>query len=371
MAEQLKYMYNEAFIKQLSGFCKDVLPGFDQRKFGRNFFTPEWDELELMQRMRHVAKSFAGQLSGKYKQDIKDATLLAKHVLKNKPEGGGFTYIFLADYIEQYGLDHPKESLKAMETMTILSSCEFAIRPFIEKYPEQVMSQMLAWTTHQHPSVRRLASEGCRPRLPWGMALKAFKKDPAPILPILEALKSDPSEYVRKSVANNLNDITRDNPELVMNIIREWKGNSKETDWILKHGSRTLLKKADEGALSLFGVSAIASARVKQLNTAQDKIRIGDDLVFSFVLTHKEAKDTVLRVEYMIYYMKANGVPGKKIFKVTENTFAPNREYPIKRKQSFKDMTTRKHYEGRHELAIVVNGKELAKVGFEVVSRKS
>lgn len=366
MAEPLKYMYNDRFFKQLTLHCAEIIPGFNAGLFNANFATAEWEGLELKQRVRHAAKALAGQLTGKYKQDIKVVTQLIKHIQKELGDVSTFQHIFLADYIELYGIDHPVESLKAMEYATILSSCEFAIRPFIVKYPEQVMAQMLAWTQHKHASIRRLASEGCRPRLPWGMALAAHKKDPAHVLPILEALKNDPSEYVRKSVANNLNDIAKDNPDVVKDIIKRWQGNSKETDWILKHGSRTMLKKADEHTLSLFGVSAVKSVQVKDLAVKNASISIGGELNFSFTLSHKEPKPTLLRVEYMIYYMKASGTPGKKIFKVTENTFEPNKPYTIARKQSFKDMTTRKHYPGLHQLAIVVNGVEQAKVSFDV-----
>ena len=366
MAEPLKYMYNDRFFQQLTRHCADILPGFNAAQFNANFTTSEWDSLELKQRVRHVANAMAAQLTGKFKQDIKVVTRLIQHIQKELGDVSTFQHIFLADYIEQYGIDHPAESLKAMEFATILSSCEFAIRPFIVKYPDLVMSQMLTWTQHKHASIRRLASEGCRPRLPWGMALVAFKKDPSPVLPILEELKNDPSEYVRKSVANNLNDIAKDNPDVVKDIIRRWQGNSKETDWILKHGSRTMLKKADEHTLSLFGVSAVKSVLVKDLTVKSASIPIGGELNFSFTLSHKEPKPTLLRVEYMIYYMKASGTTTKKIFKVTENTFEPNRSYTITRKQSFKDMTTRKHYPGQHHLAIVVNGVEKSKIEFTV-----
>ncbi len=366
MAEPLKYMYNDRFFKQLTRHCADIIPGFNAAQFNANFSTPEWDGLELKQRVRHVANAMAAQLTGKYKQDIKVVTQLIRHIQKELGDISTFQHIFLADYIEQYGIDYPVESMKAMEYATILSSCEFAIRPFIVKYPEQVMTQMLEWTKHKHASIRRLASEGCRPRLPWGMALVAFKKDPSTILPILEALKADPSEYVRKSVANNLNDIAKDNPDVVKDIIRRWQGSSKETDWILKHGSRTMLKKADEHTLSLFGVSAVKTVQVKDLTVKNPSISIGSELNFSFMLTHKESKPTLLRVEYTIYYMKASRTPTRKIFKVTENTFEPNRSYPIARKQSFKDMTTRKHYPGLHQIAIVVNGVEYEKIDFAV-----
>jgi 3-methyladenine DNA glycosylase AlkC len=275
--------------------------------------------------------------------------------------------MFLPDYIEQYGRGHLKESLDAMEVITKLCSCEFAIRPFIAAHTDDVLKQMLLWTTHTHPSVRRLASEGCRSRLPWGMALAAFKKDPAPLLPILERLKNDDSVFVRKSVANNLNDIAKDNPDLMLAIAERWMGESKHTDWIVKHACRTLLKKADTRALSLFGLSATPACTVDSLQLTSESIAIGDSLNFSFSLTNDDKENKVFRVEYVISYVKANQKQSKKVFKITENTYHPGASVRFRRKQSFADMTTRKHYAGIHRLAIAVNGVEKAGIDFEVI----
>lgn len=366
MPEPLKYMYDKAFIDLFASQCAAVVKGFDHSKFMANFFTPHWDSLELKQRVRYIAKVLAIQLTGKYPADIKTVTKLAKHIIDSTGRQNTFHYIILADYIEEYGLDHPDESLKAMEVVTILSSCEFAIRPYIVRYQDKVMTQLQVWTTHPHASVRRLASEGCRPRLPWGMALAAFKKDPSPVLPILEALKNDPSEYVRRSVANNLNDIAKDHPDLVKDIAGRWKGISPETDKILKHGTRTLLKKADAHALSLFGVNPVESAAVSKLALVNKTISIGDHLSFSFVLQHKESSPTLLRVEYVIDYLKSGGGYGRKVFKISEATMEPGKDHNITRRQSFKDMTTRKHYPGKHHISIIVNGKEYARTSFQV-----
>jgi 3-methyladenine DNA glycosylase AlkC len=158
-------------------------------------------------------------------------------------EDGGLVYIFLPDYIEQYGLEDFESSVKAIENVTRFVSCEFAVRPFILKYGGTMMKKMRTWSLHKSYHVRRLSSEGSRPRLPWAISIPELKKDPSPILPILENLKNDPSEWVRRSVANNLNDIAKDHPGLVIELARKWKGISRETDAIIKHGSRTLLKK--------------------------------------------------------------------------------------------------------------------------------
>lgn len=148
----------------------------------------------------------------------------------------------LDNYVEQYGLDDYETSVKAIERITQFTSCEFSVHPFIIRYPNEMMVQILIWSKHENWGVRRLASEGCRPRFPWAMALPHLKKDPALIIPILENLKNDPARFVRLSVAYNLNDIVKDNPETVMELVKRWKGESEEVDWIIKHGCRTLLK---------------------------------------------------------------------------------------------------------------------------------
>ena len=229
-----------------------------------------------------------------------------------------------------------------------------------------MMTQMLTWSTHENEHVRRLSSEGCRPRLPWGMGLSILKKVPAPILPILENLKQDPALYVRRSVANNLNDIAKDHPDLVLATAKRWIGTHTDTNWIVKHACRTLLKQGNTDALKLFGFGDPSDVEVQDLHLANESVSIGDDLHFSFSMSHQNLKPLKLRLEYGIDYMKSNGKTNRKIFQVTENTFKPGEAYAFSKKQSFRNMTTRKHYPGLHRLAIVVNGVEMAVETFEV-----
>jgi len=279
-------------------------------------------------------------------------------VLREKEKEQSYPFVFLPEYIELYGLNHFSLSMKALEDSTKLVSAEFAIRPFIVHYPGETMKYMVAWSKHPDASVRRLSSEGCRPRLPWAMGLPDFKKDPSPILPILENLKADPSEYVRRSVANNLNDIGKDHPEIALQIAKEWKGIGPETDWIIKHGCRTLLKRGHEAALNLSGFDPKAKASVKEF-TLSGKVAIGERLEFGFTFLSREKKSTRFRLEYAIDFQTKSGKVSRKIFKLTENTFEPFEPIRILRKQSFKDLTTRKHFKGRHRLRILANGSEL------------
>jgi len=199
-----------------------------------------------------------------------------------------------------------------------------------------------------------------------GLAIPQYKKDPAPIIPILETLIDDPSDYVRKSVANSLNDISKDNPGLFLEFVKKWYGKNDTINQVLKQASRTLLKKGNADALAIFGFHEKEIA-VKGLKLNSAKIKVGGELEFSFTVINKESTPQKLRVEYKIYYAKSNGKQSPKVFQITETIFEPQKEYEIVRRQSFKDMTTRKHYKEIHKLAIVVNGAEAAVKEFEVI----
>ena len=226
---------------------------------------------------------------------------------------------------------------------------------------------MLTWSKDENHHVRRLSSEGCRPRLPWAMALPKYKIDPVPLLPILENLKNDESEYVRRSVANNINDLTKDNPAIALEIAKSWYGKSTQTDWILKHGLRTLLKKGNDEALQIFGFNNKVNAKVLDLTLSDTQVRIGGELQFNFKITNLDLKKSLLKVGYMVGYVKSSGKVSEKIFHVSELTFEPNQTVSFKKKISFKDLTTRKHYPGNHYIFIAINGKEMDRVTFEVV----
>jgi 3-methyladenine DNA glycosylase AlkC len=361
MPEPLKNVYDALFLKRFSSIAA-VIPGFDAKGFQAAVFDNTWNVLELKQRMRHLSSVLHSHLPGDYPTQV-SSILRMVTVLEERGEKGGLAYMFLPDFIEQYGLHDLKTSLKAMEQLTQFVSCEFAIRPFLLVHPEKVMKQMLAWSRHPHDHVRRFASEGCRPRLPWAMAIPALKKDPAPIFPILENLKKDPSLFVRKSVANNLNDIAKDHPDAVANLAKSWKGKNAQTDWIIRHGCRTLLKKAHSSAYALFELEDAADCRISNLTLSHTHLKTGDRLGFSFSLITGPVSRK-LRLEYAIYYRKANGAQSRKIFQITEKLFQPAQTYVVKKEQRFQDFTTRKHYPGEHKLAIVLNGQEVASSDF-------
>ncbi|MDZ4679658.1 MAG: hypothetical protein SH848_03665 [Saprospiraceae bacterium] len=366
MATLLKDVYNDAFFEHFTTILAKAVPKFNKQSFLNAVQDEQWPARELKQRMKHIATVLHRTLPGTYGNQLSVLDRIIVHLSENRSSDHGFEYMFFAEFVELFGPPHVEASLRAMESITQFASCEFAVRPFIKAHPELLMRQMLAWSEHPEHTVRRFSSEGCRPRLPWGMALHAMQRDPSPILPILENLKSDPSEFVRRSVANNLNDIAKDHPALVLSLAKSWLGQSAETDWVVKHGCRTLLKRGNAEALALFGWMEMATVQIKDLALKSYVLPIGAHLEFAFELQHHGDAPCDLRLEYAIDYLKSNGKHNRKVFKITENRYHPGEVYRISRRQSFQDMTTRKHYPGLHRLAIVVNGKEGGGVEFEV-----
>ena len=377
MGEPIKNMYNERFFDNFTKDLKLVIHDLDAREFVSQVMDDEWENREFKQRSQHITTVLQKFLPTDYKDAIAKILELLERIKDAYPDfseindnsfGLALEYGWILDnFVEQYGLDDYETSIRAIEKITQFTSCEFSIRPFIIKYPAETMAQMLAWTQHEHWGVRRLASEGCRPRLPWAMALPNLKKDPAPILPILEILKNDVSRFVRLSVANNLNDIAKDNPEIVVELAKKWQGESKEIDWILKHGSRTLLKQGHTEIMALFGFNDVKNISIEGFQLLTPEVKIGDSLEFSFKLLNNSDKKANIRLEYGLYYQKANGTLAKKVCKISEKEYAAHSTTPITRKHSFRVVTTRKLHLGRHQVSVIINGNEFEKYDFELV----
>jgi 3-methyladenine DNA glycosylase AlkC len=366
MAELLKHMYNPSFFEKLCPVLKKAIPGFDCRNFIHRVFNNRWPDLELKERVRHIALVLNHFMPKDFSVASSTLVSLSEELRKAGISEQGFAVIFIPEYIQVFGIEHPEESLAALERITILVSAEFAIRPFLLRYPERTMEQMLVWSKHPEASVRRLSSEGCRPRLPWATGVPYLKRNPENIISILENLKEDSSEYVRRSVANNLNDIAKEHPERVLKLVKQWQGRSADTDWIIRHGCRTLLKKGDANALTLHGFDPKSKSGIRSLNILKTKVKIGDHLNFTFDFVNQEKRPVNFRLEYAIDYITSTGKTSRKVFKITENEYHPGEAVSIQRKQSFKNFTTRKHFKGKHHLTILANGKKLAAKEFMV-----
>lgn len=362
MPENLKNIFfSNNFITKLGNTILDVYPAFDTIEFNQLIYGDEWDSMELKQKMHHLMHCLEATMPGDYPSALNILTEVA-------PNFTSFDAMIFPDYVESYGLDHWDISIPALALFTQYCSSEFAIRPFLEKEPEQGMRQMQEWALDENLHLRRLASEGCRPRLPWAMALNLFKKDPKPIIPILATLKDDPSEYVRKSVANNLNDISKDHPDLVLDICGQWYGKSKNTDWIVKRACRTMLKAGNTRALLFFGFGDPEHILIEDLKFDKQRLSIGDEFRFTIEMRLDKTEAYQIRLEYGIYFVKANGKLSRKVFQIREAIYEPGK-HVISRKHSFKNLSTRKHYPGQHQLSIIVNGIEKVKANFDIEAR--
>jgi 3-methyladenine DNA glycosylase AlkC len=365
MSTLLKDLYSPAFYNQFVITLKKTIPSVDKKKFLDQIFTPAFESYELKERMAHTAHVLHRFFPQDYKTAAPLLCELVEQIKVHGPVASSIEYLFIPEYIYLYGLNDYTRSVTVMEKVTQFITCEFAIRHFILRYEEKMIPQMLKWSTHKSRHVRRLASEGSRPRLPWAMALPKLKKDPSPILPILENLKQDSCEVVRRSVANNLNDISKDNPLVALQIAKKWKGLSTETDAIIKHALRTLLKASHPTALSFYKLTAdhFKLSRFK-INTAS--ISIGEYLQFECIIENSSNKTQTLRLEYAVYYLKNNGTRSKKVFKISERTVGAGEKMQVVRRQSFKPITTRVFYRGVHQLSIIMNGNESKPLSFEL-----
>ena len=361
MAELLKNIYNSIYIEKLAAKLKKFHSSLNEKDFISSILSKDWPTLELKARTNRITETLYSYLP----KEFSTATSI---LLQAAPEFGGYHGMFFPTYIERYGQNNFAASIKALEILTVYSSAEFAVRPFIQSHPEKMMKVMLIWSKHKNEHIRRLASEGCRPRLPWAMALPAFKKDPTLILPILENLKNDPSEYVRRSVANNLNDITKDNPKIVLEIASRWHGKNENTNRLLKHAMRTMLKKGEPKALKIFGLGKIKDLLLQQFKIETPKINKGQTLLFSFLIQIKSKSPQTVRIEYCLYFLKKNGTHNRKVFKISEAPINETKEF--QKSHSMKDISTRKHHPGIHYVSLQINGIEQEKIEFLLIHNK-
>ena len=364
MAEPLKLVYHEAFLRGFGEKVQGVYKAFDVERFIRDVIDETWDELALKERMRKISVTLGRYLPQRYEEALQVLFAVDDETCT------GFPYLFLPDFVEVYGQaeEHWELSMQALERFTPGSSSEFAIRPFLLRDPERAMRQMAIWADHPNEHVRRLASEGSRPRLPWGVALAMFKRDPAPILPILEKLKADSSLYVRKSVANNLNDIAKDHPSIVIETARRWQGTHPDTDWIIRHACRTLIRKADPEIMQIFGYAEDASSLTTsaELRVGPTALSIGERCELQYALRVREGEEVRVRIEYGIYFVKAKGQTSRKLFLLSDKTVPGGSVLSGRRSHNWADLTTRRHYPGEHQIVLVVNGTEVAEAAVEL-----
>lgn len=273
----------------------------------------------------------------------------------------------VGQFIADYGVPHYEESMAAMLALTQRFTAEFAVRPFIETCPQETFDRFLQWSSHPNFHVRRWCSEGSRPRLPWGRKLHALVKDPSPIWPILEKLKDDPEEYVRRSVANNLNDIGKDHPELVIQCCRRWaRAAPPERLWVINRALRTLIKSGNPEALAIMGFGPADEVQAT-FTVKPSKIRIGEEIEFSLVLANHSPRKQRLIVDYLVHYVRQKGKTGIKVFKWKTVMLEPNQETHFIKKHPMKKTSVRALYPGKHLVAAQINGRVMAQANFSLI----
>jgi len=367
MPKFLKNLYTKEYINSLALNILIFYPSFNINSFTNQIFNSSWKNLELKQRMRHISTIIGIFIPLSYKKQISILINVYKYnqkTLGNRKDKLGLENLIYSDFVQVYGLDDFITSMFAIEYFTINSSAEFAIREFILKYEDKTIAQMKIWTKSQNEHLRRLASEGCRPRLPWANSLVKYIKDPSIVLEILELLQNDTSLYVKKSVANNLNDISKDHPNIVINIAKKWYGQNEDKNWIIKHATRTLLKQGNLEVLQIFGYIPKQNIKIIDFNM-NSYVKIGTNIEFSFNLKSKYILGK-LRIEYSIDFVRLNNKSNNKVFFITQKEFTTN-IHKINKKHSFKLINTRKYYNGIHNINIIINGIIVHKQKFNLI----
>ncbi len=363
-----KDYYNAELAERMAAQITAVYPAFAAAAFVAQI-APQLDGQEMKARTLIFTHALHDHLPPDFPAAwaVLQATLDAELVTTDGVFNDGWHYWPIAQFIELYGLAHFDTAVTAMHEITKRHTAEFAIRPYLIRYPERTLAVLHEWTQDENPHVRRLVSEGTRPRLPWGMRLHQFIADPTPTLALLEKLKDDPAEYVRRSVANHLNDITKDNPLLALATLARWQEDATpERKWIIRHALRSLVKAGDPAALQLLGYGA-AQASVLQLAVSPSVLHFGNTLEISFTLQSEIDERQELVVDYVIHFVKANGRTAPKVFKLRHVSLYGRQSLPIRKQHAFKPITTRRYYPGAHRVEIQVNGQTLAGANFELV----
>ncbi len=358
---ELKNWFNEQLYQDLADLITSAYPNFPAADFYKDVLE-NLENLTLKERLRQTTVTCHRYLPSDYRTAVQILYQIAPQI------HNGFVGMFLPDFVGLYGQHDLAFSLDALKYFTLYSSSEFAIREFLKSDFPQTMGTMINWSQDQNQHVRRLASEGSRPRLPWSFQLDNLIADPTPVQPILENLKADPQLYVRKSVANHLNDISKDHPDWMLDLASSWDQSNRHTAWIIKHASRTLIKAGHPRAFALFEFEADPQTEITNFTLSDAIINLGQSLTFSFDLqSHKDTPQKLV-VDYKIHYVKKNGQTKPKVFKLKEITLPAKKTLTLSKKQLFKNFSTRVHYPGLHTIELLVNGHSTAKTTFKLIT---
>lgn len=358
-----------AAVDQIATAFHDVEAAFPHAAF-RAHALAGLHELELKARVAHLIEAIhAGLCQCCGVPDSASPAIWVEHLRVIQAACGsglkGFVAWPLIDSIAVHGRAWPRESLAALAGVTSAFSAEFALRPFLLDDADATLRQALVWTQSKNEHVRRLASEGTRPVLPWGIALPELKADPMRALPILQALREDSADYVRRSVANHMNDHSKLHPEFVLQTIDDWGG--MRLPWA-KHALRTLIKQAHPGVWPLLGFEPDSPVVVKLHPPRVAQVKMGEEIGFAVELSNPSALPQKLMLDYQMHFVRARGPRSVKVFKLREFELAPGESRRIEKLHSFRPVTTRRDYPGVHRIVLQLNGREDAGFDFELLA---
>lgn len=357
----------EASVRLLGEAVATLDPAFELD----TFVTRSLDglaELELKARIAHIAGALDQGL--RHLSAGKAFRLVADAAEAVEPKSMWALWPTTA-FVEARSMEDPAEAIDALGRITPFSSAEFALRPLLDARPAETLDALEAWVASDDEHLRRAASESTRPRLPWGRQLRGFVADPTPVIErVLDRLHDDPSEYVRRSVANNLNDVAKDHPALAVATARRWMGqggpDGANTERTVRHALRTLVKRGDADALEVLGFRTDVPVAVEDLEVHTPVVTVGEALELSFTLRNEGGEPAPVVVDYVVHHRRADGSLGPKVFKLTTRTLAPGAVAALRKRHPMRPVTIRTYHEGEHRVQVQVNGQVRADAPFEL-----
>ncbi|HUM40126.1 MAG TPA: DNA alkylation repair protein [Nitrospira sp.] len=373
MAEPLKNSFGADVPRTIARTIAAVSPRFNEKAFVQSVLEG-YDDLALMPRAWKIAHALRRYLPGDYEQAL--AILLASLDRQSKRTVvsgmGAFVFLPHVFFVAEYGLDHFEASMRAQYLLTQRFTAEFSIRRYLERHQAATLARLAEWTTDPSEDVRRLVSEGTRPRLPWAPRLRAFQDDPRPVLALLERLKDDVSLYVRRSVANSLNDIGKDHPDVLVETATRWLEHAtEERRWIIRHALRSAVKRGEAGALRVLGFGDKAVVAVEKVRITPSRLPIGSSVGIMCEVASQASGVQRLLVDLRVHYVKANGKPSPKVFKLKTVELAPKQTIAFSKTLALTQLTTRTHYPGLHRIELLVNGHAYPLGAFHVTAGSS
>jgi 3-methyladenine DNA glycosylase AlkC len=377
--EPFKNLINARTVAAAGQHLYRVWPAFDRRGFEQQA-TRGLDGLEFKARAMQLADALQATLPARFADaaEVLEASLAPPVPLDaaGEPAGlsdaqaeqglAGWVVWSMGEFVARQGMADVPRALACLHALTQRFSAEFAIRPFLRDHPALVWDTLMRWTQDPSAHVRRLVSEGSRPRLPWGLRLQALVTDPAPTLPLLRALQDDPSAYVRRSVANHLNDIAKDHPDVVAGwVLEHRRGASAQRTALLRHASRSLIKQGHTPTLAAWGLQPGLQGSAGLVLSAPHAA-VGDGITLAVTLTSTARAPQDLVVDYVVHHVRANGGTSPKVFKGWKLALAPGETRALAKRHSLRPVTTRTLYPGTHRVEVLVNGCAVAAATFEL-----